>query len=140
MIPRPDNWPALLEAHLSEWDSKPFSYGDADCVSFAAAWLSRLGYADPLAGLGKWDNAKEAARIYQALGGFAHAVAAQLHALGCDRIAPALAMRGDLVVVPAGAKERPLLAIVNGRFAEAHSDNGAVQVPFIETALSAWRI
>ena len=140
MIRRRDNWPALLEAHLSEWDSKPFSYGDADCVSFAASWLSRLGYADPLAGLGKWDNAKEAARIYQALGGFAHAVAAQLHALGCDRIAPALAMRGDLVVVPAGAKERPLLAIVNGRFAEAHSDNGAVQVPFIETALSAWRI
>ena len=140
MIRRRDNWPALLEAHLSEWDSKPFAYGDADCVSFAASWLSRLGYADPLAGLGKWDNAKEAARIYQALGGFAHAVAAQLHALGCDRIAPALAMRGDLVVVPAGAKERPLLAIVNGRFAEAHSDNGAVQVPFIETALSAWRI
>ena len=140
MIRRRDNWPALLEAHLREWDSKPFAYGDADCVSFAASWLSRLGYADPLAGLGKWDNAKEAARIYQALGGFAHAVAAQLHALGCDRIAPALAMRGDLVVVPAGAKERPLLAIVNGRFAEAHSDNGAVQVPFIETALSAWRI
>ena len=51
MIRRPDNWPELLpEAHLSEWDSKPFSYGDADCVSFAASWLSRLGYADRLPG------------------------------------------------------------------------------------------
>ena len=140
MIRRRDNWPELLDAHLREWRSRPFAYGDNDCVSFAAAWLERLGYEFPLAGLGTWDSALSAARVYHALGGFEHAVAAQLHALGCDRIAPALAMRGDLVVVPAGAKERPLLAIVNGRFAEAHSDNGAVQVPFIETALSAWRI
>ena len=140
MIRRRDNWPALLEAHLREWDSKPFAYGDADCVSFAASWLSRLGYADPLAGLGKWGNAKEAARIYQALGGFAHAVAAQLHALGCERIEPAFASRGDLVLVPAGAKGRHVLAIANGRLAEAHADNGTVRMPIIPNATAAWRI
>lgn len=140
MIARPDNWPELLDAHLREWSAYPFDYGHHDCVTFSATWLERLGYDQPLAGLPRWTCIKDAVRVWRALGGFQHAVQAQLNALGCERVPPAKAGRGDIVLVPAASKRRELLAIVTGREAAAHGGSGIVSVAFHESAMCAWRL
>lgn len=117
----------------------PFSYGDRDCVRFAAAWIERLGYADPLAGLPTWSSPISAARTWKALGGFEHGINAQLCALGCRRVAPAQAMRGDLVLVSNGARGRQVLAIADGVDAVAHGDRCNVRIPLLKFAVTAWR-
>lgn len=140
MTTRPANWPELLAAHFAEWSLYPFSYGSHDCVHFAAAWLRRLGYADPLAGLHAWASPLSAARVWKSLGGFEHGIGAQLGALGCQQIAPAKAMRGDLVLVRNGPHGRQVLAIADGADAVAHGDKCSVQIPVLKFAVTAWRV
>lgn len=140
MIQRPENWPDLLAKHLAEWLPKPFVWGESDCVHFGAAWLASLGYRDPLAGLPAWDSPLSAARVFNKLCGFDHAVQAQMAALECPEIPLMYAMRGDLAVVWIDA-HRQALGIVNGKgIAVRYSEAGVIELPYMKNAVRAWKV
>lgn len=140
MIHRPEDWPDRLAAHIAYWQAQPFVWGKGDCAYFAASWLTQLGYPAPLAGLPSWDSALSAARVFNKLGGFEHAVQAQLAALQCPEIPRAYAMRGDLAIVWIDDR-RQALAIVNGRGAAVRCEDGGVrEVPYIANAVRAWKV
>lgn len=139
MHPRPENWPALLEQHLAEWRHRPFAWGSADCVHFAAGWLSRLGYEQPLAGLPAWSGPLSAYRVQCALGGFEHAINAQLLAMGIRRTAAAFAQRGCLALVPVDGRLRRLaLGIVDTRAVLMVGASGLEAMPR-NKALAVWK-
>jgi len=131
MITRPENWPDLLANHLQSWRWKEFTWGQTDCVHFTAEWLSIMGHAKPLAGLPEWSSALSAARVFNGLGGFEHAVQAQMAALELPEIPLAFAMRGDLAIVRIDS-DRLALAIVNGRGAAVRRENlGVSEIPYL---------
>jgi hypothetical protein len=140
MIQRPEDWPDLLAAHLTYWRSQPFEWGKGDCAHFAASWLTQLGYKQPLAGLPSWDSALSAARVFNALGGFEHAVQAQMVALECPEIPKLYAMRGDLAIVWIDER-RQALGIVNGKgVAVRYAEAGVTEINYINNAVRAWRL
>ena len=140
MIQRPENWPDLLDTHLTYWRAQPFEWGKSDCVHFAASWLTQLGYRQPLAGLPKWDSPLSAARVFGKMGGFEHAVQAQMAALECPEIPKLYAMRGDLALVWIDDR-RQALGIVNGRgVALRFEGDGVVEVPYLQNVVRAWRL
>lgn len=140
MIQRPENWPDLLAAHLTQWRSKPFEWGHGDCVHFGAAWLEQIGYKQPLAGLPSWDSPLSAARVFEKLGGFDHAVQAQMAALECPEIPLMYAMRGDIAVVWID-EHRQALGIVNGRgVAVRYAEAGVTEINYIKNAVRAWKV
>lgn len=140
MIQRPEHWPDLLAKHLNDWCEKPFVWGESDCVHFGAAWLRAIGHTDPLAGLPPWDSPLSAARVFEKLGGFEHAVQAQLAVLECPEIPLMYAMRGDLAVVWIDER-RQALGIVNGRgVAVRYAEAGVVELPYAKNAVRAWKV
>lgn len=136
---RPIDWPEQLSKHVAAWATRPFAYGETDCVTFAAAWLERMGYADPLDGIPKWNSALGAARAFGALGGFDAAIEARMAALGCPRIPITFAMRGDIVLVKASARTRAL-GICDGRDVAVLAPSGMKMVPLIANAVAAWKL
>jgi len=140
MITRPENWPDLLANHLQSWRWKEFTWGQTDCVHFTAEWLSIMGHAKPLAGLPEWSSALSAARVFNGLGGFEHAVQAQMAALELPEIPLAFAMRGDLAIVRIDS-DRLALAIVNGRGAAVRCEHlGVSEIPYLANAVRAWKV
>lgn len=67
-----------------------------DCVSFAGACVAAQTGYDPLADLPRWRTRAEGLAIATELGGLEAAVDARLG----DRVAPALALRGDVAGLP----------------------------------------
>lgn len=140
MIQRPENWPDLLDAHLTHWRAQPFEWGKSDCAHFAASWMAAIGYSQPLLGLPKWDSPLSAARVFSPLGGFEHAVQAQMAGLGCPEIPNLYAMRGDVAIVWIDHR-RQALGIVNGRgVAVRFSEGGVIEVPYLQNVIRAWRL
>ena len=140
MSRRPENWPDLLTTHLNYWRSQPFAWGKGDCAHFAASWLTQLGYRQPMAGLPAWDSPLSAARVFNALGGFGHAVQAQMAALECPEIPLMFAMRGDVAIVRIDAR-RQALGIVNGYgVAIRFSEGGVTEIPYLKHAVRAWKV
>lgn len=138
MKPRPENWPALLAAYLTEWETRPFAWGSADCVHFAAGWLERIGYERPLSGYAGWSGPLSAYRAMRAMGGFEHAIAAQMHAMGIGTVRPAFASRGDVALLPAGGRGRTqALGIVTGREVAIPSATGLLLFPNMN-AFAVW--
>lgn len=78
-----------LTAHLG----RSFAYGENDCVLFVARWIEHATGADPLAGLPKWANEKQAIRIIKKLGGLEAAMDDRF-----KRIHPNFAKDGDVAL------------------------------------------
>lgn len=78
-----------IAAHLS----RPFAWGEHDCVLFAARWVARQTGRDPLAGLPPWSTMREALRVLQGVGGIEAALDARF-----PRVMPNLARDGDLAL------------------------------------------
>lgn len=140
MNQRPEDWPDRITAHLTYWRTQPFSWGRGDCVYFASSWLTQLGYREPLAGLPSWSSPLSAARVFTKLGGFEHAVQAQMAALECPEIPLMYAMRGDLAIVWIDDRKQAL-GIVNGRgVAVRFSEGGVIEIPYLKNAVRAWKV
>lgn len=127
------------QATLDTWSKRPLKLGTADCVRMAASHLRLLGYKVKLPPAGSYRTIASAMTRLK-ISGYA-SVAEAIDALGLERITPAAAIVGDIILMPA---EHELGALVicmgNGRVAGWHDDvAGGVVVmqPLMMTA--AWR-
>lgn len=105
MMRRPDWWPRL-QAVLTEWEHKPFTWGQTDCAHFMAACVEATTGADVL---GTWRGAYSSRLTSIArLRGRGHkgietALHAALTGLGGEPIDPRAGGVGDVGVTLDGA-------------------------------------
>ncbi len=131
---RREDWPQRLAAFIESRRLQPFAWGENDCVTFAADCARELTGTDPIAELrGSWRTALEAARVLDELGGLRAAVTQWQG----DELPPALAQRGDAVLVEQLGRE--LLGVCVGDQIVAPGEHGAVWLP-ISAAVAAWRV
>jgi hypothetical protein len=133
------NWSHQLDRLCQQRLHMPFAWGPNDCAAFAADAVLAMRGHDSLHGLRlPRTSARAAGRAKGAIGGF-HAA---LRRAGLQEVAPALAQRGDLVLLhqPAhGRRMRSLLAVCMGAWAVAPSTHGLASVP-MNQAVAAWRV
>jgi len=130
---------AAAQATLDRFKDKTFRLGMHDCVRMAAHHLRRLGYTVKLPPAGAYRSKRQAMKL---LGDRGYGdLAAALDALGLERIAPAAAVVGDIVQMPAEDELGALcIAMGNGRVLGYHQDApGAVVMQPAET-VAAWRV
>ncbi|WP_342249387.1 DUF6950 family protein [Sphingomonas sp. OTU376] len=124
---------------LDAWKARPLRLGTNDCVRMIAAHLRKLGYKVKLPPSGSYRTVASATKALRAAG--FSSVGAALDDLGLERIAPAAAIIGDILELPAvdglGAFA---IALGNGRAAAYHEDvAGGVQVIQPLEYVDAWR-
>lgn len=125
---------------LDVWSRRPLKLGTADCVRMAAAHLRLLGYRVKLPPSGSYRTVNSARKALAKMGH--DLVAAALDAMGLERIAPAAAIVGDLVMLPSEDGLGGLaVSLGNGRLAGWHPDapGGAVVCQPVEF-VTAWRV
>lgn len=136
LVRLPD-WLARLNVWVLANRSRPFAWGEWDCVTAAADEVREITGRDVLGGLA-WGSARDAMRVLEAEGGM---VAAVMRRLG-DPIPVPFTQRGDLVLIddesiartPEGA-----VAVCVGEHVVAPSAAGFAFFP-LERASLAWRV
>lgn len=127
------------QATLDRFKGRPLRLGVNDCVRMAAFHLRKLGYAVKLPPSGSYRTVKSALRALEARG--YPDLATALDDLGLERIAPASAMVGDILMMPA---EHPLgalaIALGNGRVVGYHEDAIGAAVLQPNQWVGAWRV
>jgi hypothetical protein len=119
---------------------KPFRLGTRDCLRMFAWHVRQFGYTVRLPRQGAYRTEKTARRLLEAHG-FSD-LAAAIDSLGLARIAPARALPGDIIMIPAeGALGGSIqIYLGNGRTLGYHQDcRDAVVLQPVEY-LAAWRI
>ena len=128
----------LLDRHLREWRHRPFAWGEADCVRFAAGWVALVTGRDPVAETaGRYGGCREALRLMVAATGTADLVTATSTILGPPLDIPLSASLGDVVAVttPAG----PALGVCAGDAIAAPGPAGLARRP-LTSIIASWRI
>ncbi len=128
----------LLDRHLREWRRRPFAWGSADCVRFAAGWVALVTGRDPVADTaGRYAGCREALRLMVAATGTADLVIATSVILGPPLSHPLMARLGDVVALstPVG----PALGVCAGDAIAAPGPAGLGFRP-LTTVIAAWRI
>lgn len=136
MLRRLNDWPERLTEYLRRADDVPFAWGLHDCCRFAGGSVQAITGADVLPA--DWRDRAQAVQVLRALGGLAPAVDGVLPRLST----PALAQRGDVVLVQASAPQggrRRWLAVVDGARWWAPSPAGLVQGPMSLAAIG-WEV
>jgi hypothetical protein len=130
-------WPERLAALVEERRSVPFTWGEHDCVSFAADAAQAVTGADPIAPWrGSYASEEEGDRI---LGpdGLEAFVARFLADFGAREIPPARAQRGDWVLLTIG--NQALCGVCLGATIAAPGQRGLAFVP-ARKAVRAWAV
>ena len=136
--PRLPDWAHRLDALCQERMHAPFAWGSNDCGSFGADAVQAQHGRDTLAAARMPRTTSRAARRALGLSGGAHAVMARA---GLPEVLPALAQRGDLVLLHQpthGRRRRLLLGVCMGAWAVAPACHGLATVP-MHQAVAAWR-
>ena len=124
---------------LDRWSVRPMKLGTSDCVRMTAAHLRLLGYRVKLPPSGSYRTIKGAFKALKERG--FESIADALNAMGLERIAPAAAVVGDVVMMP-GVDGLGALTIqlTNGRVIGYHDDapGGATALQPLEF-VAAWR-
>jgi hypothetical protein len=129
------DWTARLYALVAEREVAPFRVGANDCAFFAADAVLAVTGVDPLAALrGRVDDAESARDAIGPRGMFA----AMVRHLGRPLPTPALAQRGDVLLVTTPQARRFAAVCLGDRWA-APGRAGLLQGP-IAQAERAWRI
>ncbi len=132
-------WPEELDSFIRDAAGKRFAWGRWDCFLFAAEGVRRLGGPNIAAGIkGTYNDAAGAAEAIAAWGqDLEDGLTARCAALDMQEIPPALARRGDLVVLrlPGG----PTAGLCGGSTAWATGPSGVVSVP-MSLASKAWAV
>ena len=113
--------------------------GSADCVRMTAAHLRLLGYQVKLPPSGSYRTVASAMKALRAAGH--ETIGDALDAMGLERIAPARAIVGDVILMPAAHDLGALVVCMgNGRVAGWHDDHavGVVVMQPLEM-VAAWR-
>ena len=128
----------LLDRYLRFWRHRPFAWGEADCVRFAAGWVALVTGRDPVADtVGRYGGCSAARRLMVATTGSADLVTATCVMLGPPLDKPLTARCGDVVAIntPAG----PALGLCAGAEVAVPGSAGLVARP-LTSILAAWRI
>lgn len=121
-----------LEAHFEEWSRKPFVWGSADCVRFAARWVELQTGKDPMAAY-EYASAIEAARVLREGGGLELLTSRVLGPLRRDR----RGMEPGAVVLSAFGLGQTLGIAATPRVFVVRSEAGLVPVQ-AELAIGWW--
>ena len=116
-----------LPEYIGSSLTKPFKWGEHDCMHFAAGWAERETGREILAPFKPWENARQALRIIHQVGGLAAFFDAHY-----ERINPNLARDGDLTVI------RDSAALFSGAQIVSVGETGLVFIDRTE-AICAWR-
>ena len=128
----------LLDRHLREWRRRPFAWGSADCVRFAACWVERVTGHDPVGETaGRYGDGRAARRLMRRATGTADLVAATSVILGPPLSHPLMARLGDVAAITTTAG--PALGVCAGDAIEAPGPAGLVRRP-LTAIIAAWRI
>lgn len=133
--PRRQDWPEALAQYLTERQNVPFTWGANDCGSFVSDGVQAMTGTDPMLDLRSVTSAKDAARLLKAT---------SLHDLTTARLGPeldtpALAQRGDVLLIKQTPDGDPLLALCIGSKWAAPGPDGVV-VGSMSDALAAWPV
>lgn len=123
-----------LQRLLQAQANRRFAWGRFDCCQFvleAARALADRGLTVPA-----YRTERGALRVLRQLGGYDGAVAALG---GKALVSPALAQRGDIVLVSAPGLLGSALAVCTGAAAHAPGDRGLEAVPMNQW-IKAWRL
>jgi len=136
-LQRLPDWPERLAAYLAAMRPHRYRLGVHDCAGFAAGAVQATTGAAVLPA--QWHTPQQAAQVLRALRGLPRAVDAVLPRLR----APALAQRGDVVLVQApahhGRARRQWLAVVDGLHWWAPAPTGLESGP-MALATIAWGV
>lgn len=136
---RPADWPARLSAEIRAARDRPFAWGTHDCFTWAVRVVLRLGGPDLAALAGSWTDEESARTAILARGGdLAESVAWAAEQTGMQEVPPALAQRGDLVMLR--TPQGPLCAICVGQHAMAAAQAGGVIPLPMSIAMRAWAV
>ena len=128
----------LLDRHLRAWRRRPFAWGTADCVRFAASWVALVTGRDPVAATaGRYGDGWAARRLMVRATGTADLVAATSVILGPPLPLPLMARLGDVVAIY--TPDGPALGVCAGEMVAAPGPAGLGFRPLI-TILAAWRV
>lgn len=127
------DWPSRLDEYLRSMARARFQWGACDCVLFAAGAVQAVTGARPA--LPRWTTRRQALRELARRGGLAAATDAVLPRLA----APAMAQRGDLVLVQPHGQAAPALAVCVGH-AWAAPGRGGVNFGDLQHATAAWGV
>lgn len=129
---REDDYAVLLR----DARTRPFAWGEHDCVTFAAAAVRVRTGRNVLAEIGlepTWRTAIESARAIESVGGLRAALTRLFGAPG-----PQLSARlGDVVLLNDPENGRELLGICHAEIVLAPSANGLAMLP-LSAALVVW--
>jgi hypothetical protein len=134
-VRRFEDWPGRLACAIEGARARPFEWGAHDCALFAAGVVEQLTGHDFAAEFrGRYASHAEAVAVLGARGGL-EAVVAGL--LGEPRSFPALAQRGDVVLVDTALG--PALGVCAGGHAACAGPEGLQFVP-MDCWLCAWKV
>lgn len=125
---------------LDKWSTRPMRLGSADCVRMVASHLRQLGYKVRLPPSGSYRSPTGAAKALRAAG--FSSIEAALDAQQLERIAPAAAIVGDILMLDGGDRFGALtVAVGNGRVVGWHESvsGGATVMQPLEFK-AAWRV
>ena len=128
----------LLDRYLRDWRHRPFVWGEADCVRFAAGWVALVTGRDPVAATaGRYAGCREALRLMRGITGTADLVGATGVILGPPLGIPLAVRLGDVVALttPVG----PALGVCAGDAVAAPGPAGLVRRP-LTAIIAAWRV
>ena len=128
----------LLDRHLREWRRRPFAWGSADCVRFAAGWVALVTGRDPVGETaGRYGDGRAARRLMIRATGTADLVTATSVILGSPLSHPLMARLGDVVALttPVG----PALGVCAGDAIAAPGPAGLGFRP-LTTVIACWRV
>lgn len=123
--PRPADWVQRLHAYVDSRRALPFAWGSNDCATFAAGWVHALTGRDLLGELQiHYTDARGAAVLIGDNGGL---LGLATRALGAPLQAPALAQRGDVLLVEIEGRES--LTVLTGATVVGPDSAGLAVLP-----------
>jgi hypothetical protein len=124
---------------LNVWSHRPMKLGTSDCVRMTAAHLRLLGYKVRLPNSGSYRTVNSALKALKERG--YSSLAAALDDMGLERIAPAAAIVGDVLMLPAVDRLGALvIALGNGRVVGYHEEVATATVLQPIEYEAAWRV
>lgn len=130
---------SAAQATLDRFKDKPFSFGTHDCARMVAFHLRQLGYQPMLSKGGSYKTCLGAKRALRRAG--YPDLAAAIDRLGLVRIAPAEALPGDILQLPAVDELGALtVALSNGRVLGYHESVAGAVVMQPSAFSGAWRV
>jgi hypothetical protein len=128
------------QAILDAWSKRPLRLGTSDCVRMIAAHLRLLGHKVKLPASGSYRTLNSATKALKAAG--FKSVAEALDSMALERIAPAAAVAGDILQLPAVDSLGAFgIVLGNGRaMGYPDADGRGVQVVQPLEYVAAWRV